>query len=70
MRDYFVGFLFAVGATLYVYQGHTWMEDWALKFACIMAVSVALNPMPWDCAKHRIYSGGCAREFPVRDYGC
>jgi hypothetical protein len=52
MRNYFVGFLFAVGVILYVYKGYTWKEDWALNSAGVMAVSVALNPTPWDCAKH------------------
>jgi hypothetical protein len=60
MRNYFVGFLFAVGAILYVYKGYTWKENWALNFAGVMAVSVALNPMPWDCAKHHVTAHGAS----------
>lgn len=54
MRNYFVGLLFAVGAILFVYKGYSWKEDWALNFAGAMAASIALNPTPWDCAKHRL----------------
>ena len=48
MRDYFVGLLFAVGFILFVYQGYTRREDWALNFAGLFALGVALFPTPWD----------------------
>ena len=64
MRNIFVGFLFAVGAILYVYKGYTKGEDYALNFAGIMAVGVALFPTPWDCDKHPFtIHGACAILF-------
>ncbi len=50
MRNYFVGFLFAVGALLFCYKGFTWEENAALNFAGAMAWGIALCPMDWTCA--------------------
>ena len=49
MRVWFVGILFAVGAFLYLYRGFSWQEDWALNFAGIFAVGIAIFPVPWNC---------------------
>jgi hypothetical protein len=65
MRDYFVGFLFAVGAILYIYKGYTKTENMVLNFAGLMAVGIALFPMPWTCGpspKINIH-GTCAILF-------
>lgn len=48
MRDEFVGILFAIGAMLFIYQGYTRFEDWALNFAGILAWGIALIPMAWS----------------------
>jgi hypothetical protein len=50
MRDWFTGILFAVGAFLYLYRGFSWQEDWALNFAGVFAVCVAVIPVPWNCS--------------------
>ncbi|NIJ21658.1 hypothetical protein FHS95_003361 [Sphingomonas naasensis] len=47
MRDVFVGMLFAIGAFLFFYRGHSVQEDAALNVAGISAVLVALLPMDW-----------------------
>jgi cytochrome bd-type quinol oxidase subunit 2 len=47
MRDVFVGLLFAVGAILFLYQGASNLEDYALNLAGILAVGIALFPMQW-----------------------
>lgn len=47
MRNVFVGILFAVGTILFLYQGFSRLEDWALNFAGIFALGVALFPMAW-----------------------
>jgi hypothetical protein len=49
MRDFFVGILFSVGIALYLYKGYTALENWALNFAAIFLVGVAVIPMQWDC---------------------
>jgi hypothetical protein len=49
MRDVFVGFLFAVGALLFLYRGYTAKEDRALDLAGILVWGVALLPMEWEC---------------------
>ena len=56
MRDIFVGFLFAIGAFLYLYKGYTELENYALNFAGVFVIGVALVPMEWDCgsACHRL----------------
>jgi hypothetical protein len=65
MRDYFVGLLFAVGAILYINKGLTTKENIALNIAGLMAISVALNPMAWDCHNGPLVSrhGVCAFIF-------
>lgn len=47
MRDTFVGMLFAIGAFLFFYRGHSLQEDIALNVAGISTVLVALLPMDW-----------------------
>jgi hypothetical protein len=64
MRNYFVGLMFAIGFILYVYKGYTDRENIALNFAGVMAVGVALFPMPWDCERHPVtVHGTCAILF-------
>ena len=48
MRNEFVGILFAIGAILFIYQGYTRFEDWALNLAGILAWGIALFPMTWS----------------------
>lgn len=55
MRDEFVGILVAVGMILFIYQGVTKFEDWALNLAGVFAACVAFWPMPWP--------PGTGREF-------
>jgi len=52
MRNWFVGVLFAIGTLLYVNQGHSRKENVALNFAGLLALGIALFPMPWDCYHH------------------
>lgn len=49
MRDWFVGILFAVGASLIVYRGASNTENWILNFAGLFAVGIAIIPMEWNC---------------------
>jgi hypothetical protein len=64
MRSWFVGLLFATGVLLYVNQGHSRKEDWALNIAGLLAVGIALFPMPWDCYHHSFsLHGFCAILF-------
>ena len=44
MRNVFVGFLFAIGACLYLYKGFTPLENYLLNFAAIFALGVAIFP--------------------------
>lgn len=44
MRDVFVGSLFAIGTSLYLYKGYTTAEDIVLDVAGICAVCIALLP--------------------------
>lgn len=48
MRDWFVGLLFVVGIFLYLYKGFGRAENWALNIGGVLAVGVAVFPMPWD----------------------
>ena len=50
MRDWFVGFLFALGALMYLYKGFKPLENWLLNIASILTVSVAILPMEWPPA--------------------
>jgi hypothetical protein len=64
MRNWFVGLLFAIGTILYVNQGHSRKEDLALNLAGILAIGIALIPMPWDCKRHSFsLHGFCAVSF-------
>jgi hypothetical protein len=66
MRNWFVGLLFATGALMYVNQGHSRKEDWALNLAGLLAVGIALFPMSWDCYHHSFsLHGFCAISFFV-----
>jgi hypothetical protein len=47
VRDWFVGMLFAFAAFLYLYKGFTDSENWALNFAALFALGVAIIPMQW-----------------------
>lgn len=44
MRTLFVGFLFAIGISLYVYKGLTTLENWLLNAAAVCAAVVAIFP--------------------------
>lgn len=55
MRNYFVGFLFAVGAILYVNKGYSFKEDIALNITAVSAVLIALFPMPWSGSISKLY---------------
>ena len=44
MRNEFVGILFAVGALLVVYQGYSWLEDYALNAAGALALEMPCFP--------------------------
>jgi hypothetical protein len=48
MRNWFVGVLFVTSALLITYRGYRPAENWALNFAGLFAVLVALVPMAWD----------------------
>lgn len=49
MRDWFVGILFAVGTSLFLYKGFSVREDIALNMAGASAVGVAIFPEPCSC---------------------
>jgi hypothetical protein len=55
MRNYFVGFLFAVGAILYANKGYSFKEDIALNITGVSAVLIALFPMPWRGPLSKVY---------------
>jgi hypothetical protein len=66
VRNWFVGILFAVGTILFVYQGYTKPEDYALNLAGILAWGVALFPTAAVNAPATIISrvhGTCAIGF-------
>lgn len=44
MRNVFVGILFAVGTSLYLYKGYSTVEDFVLDGAGLLAVGIALLP--------------------------
>lgn len=52
MRNEFVGILFAVGAILFVYQGYSQLEDFALNLAGVLALGVALFPTRWPAGSN------------------
>lgn len=51
MRNWFVGILFVMGACLYLIQGFSNLENVFLNVAGILAICVALFPMPWSMDK-------------------
>ena len=66
MRNWFVGILFAVGTVLFVYQGFTRLEDYALNMAGALAWGVALFPTAAVTAPSTLISrlhGTCAILF-------
>jgi hypothetical protein len=67
MRNEFVGVLFGVSVLLLVYQGFTKLEDWALNLAGILAIGIAVFPMPWPEAESGVFTvhGICAVLFFV-----
>jgi hypothetical protein len=67
MRNEFVGILFAVGALLFAYQGYSQFEDWALNFAGVLALGIAVFPMKWPESTDSSFSihGACAISFFV-----
>jgi hypothetical protein len=49
MRVWFVGLLFAIGVFLMLYRGFTQRENFFLNAAGVLAICVAVFPMPWGC---------------------
>jgi hypothetical protein len=49
LRDVFVGTLCAIGVSLILYRGYSIREDWALNFAGMFSILVALFPMELEC---------------------
>lgn len=47
MRNWFVGVLFVMGVCLYLIKGFSKWEDLLLTTAGILAICVAIFPMPW-----------------------
>ncbi|MGL4636869.1 MAG: DUF998 domain-containing protein [Beijerinckiaceae bacterium] len=45
LRSFFCGGLIAIGFFLILYKGIRWLEDWALNFAGLFAIGVAIFPM-------------------------
>ena len=63
MRDFFVGFLFAIGVFLYLYKGNSTAENILLNLAGLFAIGVAVCPMEWGCGdncKRISINGICA----------
>ncbi len=44
MRNYFVGILFALGSFMFLYKGFGWQENYALHFAGVLAILIAVVP--------------------------
>ncbi len=68
MRDWFVGILFTIGISLFLYRGFSLKENIVLNIAGILAVCVALIPMNWgNSAESAGFSihGICALLFFV-----
>src|ERR1700733_13431466 len=64
MRNCFVGILFIIGSVMYLMKGFSNLENWALNVAGVMALGVALFPMPWTkTAKGFSPHGICAIAF-------
>jgi hypothetical protein len=73
-RDVFTGMLFVIGAFLFAYNGHTFLQAIASKFASIAAILVALFPTSCDGCAGNIASGthlGAATTlFMILAYFC
>ncbi|EXI92785.1 MAG: hypothetical protein AW12_00265 [Candidatus Accumulibacter sp. BA-94] len=52
VRVWFIGGLFAIGACLFLYQGFTKGENYALNLAGLLAIGVAYFPMEWNCGSN------------------
>jgi len=66
MRNEFVGILFAVGALLFAYQGYSRFEDYALNFAGVFALGIAVFPTKWPAdttGSSFSLHGACAIAF-------
>lgn len=50
-RDFFVGWMFVIGALMFAYNGHSKPQMWAAKIAGLAAVCVALFPTACDTCK-------------------
>jgi FtsH-binding integral membrane protein len=61
-RVWFVGFLFAIAACLYLYKGFSPRENYALNLAAVLTVGVAIFPTCWrdDCGGSVSVHGVCA----------
>ena len=59
MRNWFVGILFVIGACLYLIKGFSKWEDGLLTTAGVLAICVAIFPMPWTVEK----SGGFSTHY-------
>ena len=68
MRDVFVGILFAVGVILFLYQGVTKLEDYALNLAGLLAVGIALFPTQWPGTSAQ--AGRLHQAFAVAFFLC
>ena len=51
MRAWFVGILFSIGVSLYLYKGFTDKENIALNIAGLAAIGVAVFPMKYECGQ-------------------
>jgi len=69
MRDVFVGILFAVGVILFLYQGVTRLEDYALNLAGMLALGIALFPMQWSSGPKEL-AGKLHEAFAVSFFVC
>jgi hypothetical protein len=51
MRAWFIGLLFAIGVFLILYRGFSMRENLMLNLAGVLAICVAIFPMPWGCGQ-------------------
>lgn len=73
-RDTFTGMLFVIGAFLFAYNGHTYLQAIASKVASIAAILVALFPTSCDgCAgdiASGVHLGAATTLFSILAYFC
>lgn len=73
-RDFFVGWMFVIGALMFAYNGHSKPQMWAAKAAALAAVCVALFPAACDvCEADRnsaIHLFAAAALFLILAYFC